>query len=259
MSASKRCGAPFTSASTPVTAVPAALVSSFVARALRSSVTFGCSSAGRTAITSASDLACTRQGKPSQVWQRMQRLYGHVGLVQHHRGGRGERVVAGGLEIVEQFLDARLAGDRRRRIGRAGRRLGGIDAVLAVHLIELLGLGVIGLEFVVADRPGRRDAVVMLQLAEILLAQAIQRRAEHLCRAADEIVHLRLERLAVGQQPGIWRDVAVVGEDARRRSSCCASRGSQSPRSRIRIFLPDGASRCASVPPPAPLPMMMTS
>ena len=74
MSASKRSGAPFTSASTPVTAVPAAFVSSFSARALRSSVTLGRSSAGRTAITSASDLACTRQGKPSQVWQRMQRL-----------------------------------------------------------------------------------------------------------------------------------------------------------------------------------------
>ena len=37
----------------------------------------------------------------------------------------------------------------------------------------------------------------MAQLAEILLAQAIERRAEHLGRAADEIVHLRLERRAV--------------------------------------------------------------
>ena len=37
------------------------------------------------------------------------------------------------------------------------------------------------------------------------------------------------------------------------------SRGSQSPRSSSRIFLPEGASLCTSVPPPAPLPMTMRS
>src|SRR4051794_8296141 len=39
----------------------------------------------------------------------------------------------------------------------------------------------------------------------------------------------------------------------------CCSRGRKPPRSRIRMRLPDGARRWASVPPPAPLPMMMTS
>ena len=38
------------------------------------SVTFACSSAGSTAHTCASDLALTRQGNPSHVSQRMQRL-----------------------------------------------------------------------------------------------------------------------------------------------------------------------------------------
>src|SRR5436305_13183601 len=38
-----------------------------------------------------------------------------------------------------------------------------------------------------------------------------------------------------------------------------ASRGRCSPRSRIRIDLPDAASRWASVPPPAPEPMITTS
>src|SRR6478609_7279945 len=37
------------------------------------------------------------------------------------------------------------------------------------------------------------------------------------------------------------------------------SRGSQPPRSISRIFLPDGARWRASVPPPAPEPMMITS
>ena len=51
---------------TPVIAVPAGLVSSLTASAPVSSVTLGCSSAGRTEMTSASDLACTTHGKPSQ-------------------------------------------------------------------------------------------------------------------------------------------------------------------------------------------------
>ena len=75
MSPRKTSRCPTTSATTSVTAVPLAFVSSLSALALRSSVTLGNSSAGRTATVSASDLACTRQGKPSQVWQRMQVLY----------------------------------------------------------------------------------------------------------------------------------------------------------------------------------------
>ena len=64
------------STTTPVTAVPAAFVSSRSARAPVSSVTLRCASAGRTASTSASDFACTRHGKPSHVAQRTQRLLG---------------------------------------------------------------------------------------------------------------------------------------------------------------------------------------
>jgi hypothetical protein len=66
--------APSRSTTTSVTAVPDSLVSSLTAFAFLSSVTLGCSRAGLTASTSASDLACTRQGKPSQSGQRTQRL-----------------------------------------------------------------------------------------------------------------------------------------------------------------------------------------
>jgi hypothetical protein len=55
---------------TSVTAVPDGFVSSLTALAFVSSVTFACSSAGRTPSTSASDLAWTTQGKPSQSMQR---------------------------------------------------------------------------------------------------------------------------------------------------------------------------------------------
>ena len=50
---------PSRSTTTPFTARAGALVSSFTACAFVSSVTFGCSSAGRTPNTSASDLPCT--------------------------------------------------------------------------------------------------------------------------------------------------------------------------------------------------------
>ena len=67
MSPRKTSRSPPTSAMTSVTAITAALVSNLSALALRISVTLGNSSAGRTATTSASALACTKQGKPSQV------------------------------------------------------------------------------------------------------------------------------------------------------------------------------------------------
>ena len=55
----------------------------------------------------------------------------------------------------------------------------------------------------------------MLEFAEILLAQAIEGGAEHLGRAADEIMHLRLKRPAVPVVPGVGRDVAVIHEHRR--------------------------------------------
>ena len=67
---------PSWSTSTSVTAEPAGSVTSRTAVALVSSVTFGCISAGRTPWTSASDLACSGHGKPSQNPQRTQVLYG---------------------------------------------------------------------------------------------------------------------------------------------------------------------------------------
>ena len=52
----------------------------------------------------------------------------------------------------------------------------------------------------------------MLQLAEVLLAKPVQRRAVHLRRASDEVVHSRLEGLSARVVPRVRRDVAVVHE-----------------------------------------------
>ena len=98
-------------------------------------------------------------------------------------------------------------GIRSARVG-----LGRVLAVSAVHFVEVLRLGVVGLDLVVADRPGRRDAVVVLELLEVLLPQAVERGAVELRRAAHEVVDLRLERLALVVVPGVLRDVAVVDE-----------------------------------------------
>ncbi len=250
---------PSCSTTTSVTAVPAAFVSSLTALALVSSVTFGCSSAGRTPSTSASDLACTDAGEAVAVGAAHARAVRHVRLVEHDAARRVERVVAGGGEVVGELLDARLVRDRRVRVRRARRRLGRVLAAGAVHLVELLGLRVVRLQLVVGDRPGGRDAVVVAELAEVLLAQPVERRAVELRRAADEVVDLRLERLAASRRT---RCPARRSGCRRRRpaaSQFCGSRGSQSPRSSSRMRLPEGARWRASVPPPAPVPMMMTS
>ena len=140
---------------------------------------------------------------------------GHVGLVQQHGTGRRERMVAGGLQVFGQFLDARFIGHRRCRIVRAAPRLRRIDAVLAMHLVQMFGRGIVRFQFVVADRPGGRHAVMVLHFGKILLAEAVQRRTKQFGGAADKIMHLRLERFSVRQIPGLRRDIAVDSEDVR--------------------------------------------
>ena len=122
-------------------------------------------------------------------------------------------MVAGRRQVVRELLDPRLVRDGRVGVGPAGRWLGRILAPRSVHLVELLRQGVVRLELVVGDRPGRRDPVVMPQLAEVLLAQTVKGRAVHLRRTADVVVDPGLERLAVRVVPGVGGDVAVVHED----------------------------------------------
>ena len=57
---------------------------------------------------------------------------------------------------------------------------------------------------------------MMAQLAEVLLPQPVERRAVELRRAADEVVDLRLERLAARVVPGVLGHVPVLDEDVLR-------------------------------------------
>ena len=78
-----------------------------------------------------------------------------------------------------------------------------------VHLVEPLGLGVPGLELVVADRPGRGEPVDVLDLAEVLGPQPVEGCAVHLRGAPDVVVDLGLEGRTVGVVPGVVGDVAT--------------------------------------------------
>ena len=137
---------------------------------------------------------------------------GHVRLVEEHAARGVERVVARGGEVVGQLLDARLVVQRRERVVGARRRLGRVLAPGAVHLVQPLGLRVVRLHVGVRDRPGGRQAVDVVQVPEVLGPQPVEGGAVQLGGAADEVVDLRLERLAVVVVPRVGRDVAAVDE-----------------------------------------------
>ena len=124
-----------------------------------------------------------------------------------------ERMQPFALQDVVQILDARLVLDRRIGVGRAGPGFGGVLAALAVHVVQRLGLRVVRLEHVVAQRPRWRDPVLVPQLAEVAFAQAEQGGAIHFGIAADEIVQAGMKRAAVAAVPRFLRLVGGVDED----------------------------------------------
>jgi hypothetical protein len=126
--------------------------------------------------------------------------------------GQVERVQPLLLQIVAQLLDPRLVLHWRERVLGAGPALGGVLAVPTVHQVELLGLRVVRLEVGVSDRPGRRYAVVVPQLTEVLGSQPEQRRAVELRVAADVVVHLGRELVAVLVVPELRSAVLALHE-----------------------------------------------
>src|SRR5215469_5966231 len=101
------------------------------------------------------------------------------------------------LQIVAQLLNAWLVAYVWIEIGTARRRFGRVAAALAVDAIQVFGSAVIRLQLLIADRPGRRDPAVMLDLAEILLAQSDQSRPVKFGIPANEIVRAGMKFLAV--------------------------------------------------------------
>src|SRR5579871_657124 len=114
---------------------------------------------------------------------------------------------------VMEFLDARLVRDRRAGIRPACRRVGRVDPALAVHLVEALCFGIVRFKILISERPGRGSSAMMLDLAEILLAQAKQRRTVHLRIAAHPVVDAGMERPSIPPIPGLFGLIPCIDED----------------------------------------------
>src|ERR1700757_1363481 len=76
-------------------------------------------------------------------------------LVEHDPDRYVEWLQTRTREVVGQLLDSRLMGDSGPGIRGTGFRFGGIFSSVSVHLIQILGLRVVRLQIVIADRPCR--------------------------------------------------------------------------------------------------------
>src|SRR5207245_9941387 len=136
--------------------------------------------------------------------------------VEPHAHRQVEGPVTGPDQILIQFLNARLMADRRVAIWGAGRRLRRILTTLSVHLIEIFRLCIVRLQFVVGDRPGGRHATMVLELAEILLAEPQQHRAVDFGVPADVVVDAGMEGFVVLVLPALLGFVLALDEDRAR-------------------------------------------
>ena len=183
----------------------------------------------------------------------------HVRLVQANPARCVERVQAGRLEVVRELLDPRLVRDGRERILRARESFRRILAVVAVHLV-------------VAARPSCSTARARRRRS----ARRARRRRGAAARRSPRVAAGRgRRRRASSPRPRSSGSAAGTACPSRRtrcprtRSGCrrrrpgrasSAARGAASRRARAAgCACPDGARWRASVPPPAPDPMMITS
>ena len=134
-------------------------------------------------------------------------------LVEHDAAGCAEGVVSRLGQVLADLGDSRFVAHCRPPVLPAPRPFGRVFAVGPVHVVEPLGLCVPRLEVVVGERPLRRNAVGVLDLAEISRSQAVQRCPVELRRPAHEVVNLWLERFSIRVPPRVRRDVAALPED----------------------------------------------
>src|SRR5215510_3016110 len=106
-----------------------------------------------------------------------------------------------------QMLNALLVTDCRILVRRAGPGLRRIFTAIPVHLVEVFSLGVVRLQFVITNRPSRRNAAVMTNLAKIFFAQTKQRRTIKLGVPAYVVICVRMKLLTIRVTPGFLRVV----------------------------------------------------
>src|SRR4030095_3445659 len=88
-----------------------------------------------------------------------------------------------------------------------------VDAMLAMHWIETLSAVVVRRQILVADRPRRRHAIDVRDFVKVLAAKAVPHAAPELSVAADAIVRIRRELLAVVVEPPFRRPVTQLLPD----------------------------------------------
>ena len=111
--------------------------------------------------------------------------------------GRVKRPQTLPREVLTELLDARLVADWRMGIGATCWWLGRIFSTPAMHVIQALGLQVIGFEVVVGNRPSWGDATEVTNLAKILATQAEQRRSIEFCVSSHVVVRVGMQRFTV--------------------------------------------------------------
>src|SRR5271166_5305223 len=136
-----------------------------------------------------------------------------VSLVEHDPDRHVEGLQTRTCEVVGQLLNARLMTDGGPGVGGVGRRLGRIFSAVSVHLIEILGLGIVRFQIVIANWPSGRDATVVTQFAEILFAQPEQSSTIELGVATDVVIGMRMEFLAILVEPRLFGVVVGINVD----------------------------------------------
>ena len=80
-------------------------------------------------------------------------------------------------------------------------RLGRIFAPRAVDMVEMFGLRVVRLQFVIADGPCGRDSTMVPEFTEIFFTQAEERRSIELGVTTNVVVGVRMKVFAISVFP----------------------------------------------------------
>src|SRR5215216_5611826 len=128
----------------------------------------------------------------------------HVLFVEPNSQRHMKRLKTGAFQIVVKVLNALLVTDGRILVRRARPGFCWILSAIAVYLIQMLRLCVIRLQLVIADGPRGRDAAVMTNLTKVFLSQTKERCAVEFGVAANEVIRMRMQLLAVAVAPRLF-------------------------------------------------------
>ena len=122
-----------------------------------------------------------------------------------------ERPQSRSRKVVRQVLEPGLMAHGRPGISISRCRFRRVFAAISVHLVKVFGLRVVRFQFVVTDRPGRRNSAVVANLSEILLAQPEERSTIEFRVPTHVIIRVGMQLLTVRVAPQLFG--VVLGID----------------------------------------------